>query len=146
MRALIDTNLFVYASFDDFPYHQKSLDFLKSCAVSSDSWYVTWGIVYEYAQVVTRTPPFKNPLSLLQAWDNVEKFLSFPNVSILREGEEHSARFASLAKEHSGLTGTILHDFHNLVIMKENDLNVVYTADTDFHRFKGIRVINPLQS
>lgn len=146
MRAVIDTNLFVYATYPAFSQHAISKKFLKSCLAGSDSWYLSWGIVYEYLRVVTDARLFENGvLGLPQAIQNVLRFTAASPVEILQETTDHLERLQSFGDKSGISAGGILHDVHTVVLMQEHDVKIIYTADTDFHRFEGIKVVNPLQ-
>lgn len=146
MRAFIDTNIFVYATYPEFPQYEKALAFLKSCLKGHDSWYVSWGVIYEYLRVVTHPGLFTGErLSLLAAIENVRKFVSSPQVEILTETPEHLDRLEDLAKESQQLAGNILHDAHSVVMMREHEVTTIISTDTDFHRFNQIKVMNPLK-
>lgn len=145
MRAAIDTNIFVYATYSSFPQFRIARDFLKLCVEGTDLWYVSWGVVYEYLRVVTHRQIFpEETLSFDLALANVLQFSSSPHVEFIAETADHPKALENLKKENSSLAGNILHDAHLVVLMREHDLSTIYTADTDFHRFKNISVTNPL--
>jgi len=146
MRAFIDTNLFVYATYPAFPEHTQAKDFLKNCLEGSDLWFLSWSVVYEYLRVVTHTSLFtKGALTLDKAIENVLNFSSARNVEILSETAEHPKTLMSLAKETRNLSGNLIHDAHHVILMKEHDIKKIYTTDTDLHRFSEIEVVNPLK-
>lgn len=146
MRGFIDTNIFVYATYPKFKEYPKAIGFLRECLQGKDSWHTSWSVVYEYLRVVTHPQLFLGEtIALAKALDNVDKFCSAPNVEILQETEVH---FLTLKKEGGPLhniRGNLLHDLHMVILMKEHDVKKILTADTDFHRFSDIEVINPLK-
>lgn len=145
MRTFIDTNVFVYASYLAFPQYSKCREFLRSCLEGSNSWYLSWGVIYEYLSVVTHSKLFSNEvLSLQQAIQNVLRFASAPNVDILQETAEHTRYLEALTEELQPVSGGLLHDAHSVALMREHDLKTICSSDSDFHRFKGIEVSNPL--
>ena len=145
MRVFIDTNVFVYATYPQFPQHIACRDFLKECLTGSDAWYLSWGVIYEYLRVVTHPKLFGGEgLSFSGALENVLLFLSSSHVEILQETAEHVRTLQALEFEYQPLGGNILHDAHNVCLMREHNLSKIATVDTDFHRFKGIKVVNPL--
>jgi uncharacterized protein len=147
MRAFIDTNIFVYATYPRFPQSVKSREFLKSCLSGQNSWYLSWGVIYEYLRVVTHPRLFpEGALPFQHALENVTKFSATASVEILTETSEHARFLRDLVQEPARLAGNILHDAHLVALMREHDLSVIYTADTDLNRFKGIEVVNPLAS
>lgn len=150
MRAFIDTNIFVYATYSKFVQHEKAVGFLKKCLKENHSWYLSWHVLYEYLKVVTHPNLFSGEtIPLSKAIQNMEKFCSTPNVEILQETSRHLQileNFNLFNLEVRSLKGNILHDVHTLILMKEHDLKKIYTADTDFNRFREIEVINPIFS
>ena len=145
MRTFIDTNVFIYASFKEFPQHAKSYAFLKDCLAGSDSWYVSWSVVYEYLRVATHPKLFSGEgLSLSRAVQNVLRFTSSGRVEILQETSEHHRYLNDLSLEPHPVSGSVLHDAHHVVLMREHDIKAIATTDSDLHRFKGIEVFNPL--
>jgi len=146
LRALIDTNLFVYGTYRQFREYEKARNFLQTCQQGEDRWYLAWGVIYEYLSVVTQPEIFKpDGLSFTQALDNVRRFCRSPFVEILQEGEDHMQTLEALSDEYPSLRGGIHHDAHLVTLMREHEISAIYSTDTDFHRFKGIRVINPIE-
>lgn len=146
MRAFIDTNIFVYATYPAFPQHSKCRELIASCLRGSDSWCLSWGAVYEYLSVVTNPKLFSDEvLPLPKAIQNILQFASARNVEVLQETPEHPRYLKALAEESQPVSGALFHDAHIVALMREHDLKKIYSCDSDFHRFKGIQVINPLQ-
>lgn len=146
MRAFIDTNIFVYASYSRFHQHHKALAFLKDCPRGSDIWCLGYSVIYEYLKVVTEKRLFsEGTLTLEKALANIESFFSAKNVEILGETEEHIGFLREMNRVMPHLSGGLLHDAHIVALMKEHSVKRIYTADTDFNKFSGITVVNPVQ-
>lgn len=146
MRAYVDTNIFVYATYPSYPQHEKARNFLKACADGSDTWFLSWGVVYEYLRVVTHPGLFsKERISFPKAVENVLRFTSSKNVELLTETPEHTKLLSALTQEMKTISGNLLHDAHHAVLMREHDLKKIFTTDTDFHRFAGLEVVDPLR-
>lgn len=45
---------------------------------------------------------------------------------------------------HPKIAGNLIHDLHTAVLMKEHGITEIRTADTDFHQFAFLRVVDPL--
>jgi toxin-antitoxin system PIN domain toxin len=146
MRAFIDTNIFVYATYPSFSEHEKARGFLKACLEGSDSWFLSWGVIYEYLRVVNHAGLFsREVLSFPKAVENVLHFASAKNVDILTEASEHANLLSSLASKMRSLSGNLIHDAHHVLLMREHDLKKIFSADTDLNRFQGLEVVNPLR-
>lgn len=146
MRAVIDTNIFVYATYKSFSQHGEAIDFLKSCQNQSQNFLISWGIIYEYLRVVTHDKLFpKGALSFKQALENVQKFCDYENVTIMTETAEHFRILNRLQTSLKRLKGNIIHDSHIVALMMEHDIKKIYTNDVDFRIFPEIKVINPVK-
>ncbi len=147
MRALIDTNIFVYASYTSFAEHAAAKEFLRTCAKGSDAYAITWGIIYEYLRVVTHPSLFPHgALSFAQASENVDRFSQLTSVELLQETSNHWQVLRDVVEDAGRARGNLLHDCHIVALMCEHDIRRIYTADADFRRFKGIEVVNPLKA
>lgn len=144
MRTFIDTNIFVYSSYPQFPQFLKSREFLESCLKGADLWYLSWSVIYEYLAVVTQPEIFPGKrVTLDEAIQNILEFARPPCVEILQETTEHSSYLKELTQESHPVEGARFHDAHIVALMREHDLKRIATNDTDFHRFKEIEVVNP---
>jgi len=141
---VIDTNLLVYAADEDFPGQIEMRRLLRQWSGSSEPWYVTWSIVYEFLSVATQRSAFAHPLSFSQAWQFIEALRAFTSFKILMETERHTEVVGALASEYPHMAGTRFHDLHIAAVMREHGITDIRTADTDFHQFKFLRVSNPL--
>lgn len=142
---VVDTNIFITAVCEEADFHEKALAFVRSCLSQNEPWFATWGIFYEFLRVTTHKGVFKKPLSSRQAWDFLDVILSSPKFSFLDETADHPKMIAETINEFSDISGNIWHDAHTVCLMKENGIREVVTADTDFHRFSGIKVMNPFK-
>lgn len=146
MRSLIDTTLFVYATYPACAEHPAARAFLRQCATGGEAYAVSWGIVYEYLRVVTHPRLFPgSTVAFDKAAENVGRFCQLPNVEILQETPRHWDFLHTVVRDTGRLRGNILHDCHIATLMREHDIRRIYTADSHFRLFKGITVVNPLR-
>lgn len=141
---VVDTNLLVYAAIRESPGHEQMQSMVQEWGVSSEAWFVTWSIVYEFLCVTTQRFAFARPLSFSQSWEFIEALRRFRSFGILMETDLHAEVVHDLAREYPHISGTKFHDLHIAAIMKEHGITEIRTADTDFHQFKFLRVSNPL--
>jgi len=71
----------------------------------------------------------------LQAW------LALPHVQIAQPSNTHFARLRA-ELERLGTAGNLTTDAHLAVLAMERGY-VLYSTDTDFSRFSGLRWVNP---
>jgi hypothetical protein len=142
---VVDTNVLVYAADRDALAHARCRERLLTWRMQAEPWYLTWGIVYEFLRVTTHARVLRNPWAPAQAWSFVEALLAAPALSLLTESERHASVAAGLVADVPGLTGNLLHDAHTVALMREHGVRAIYTRDTDFHRFPGVEVLDPLR-
>lgn len=145
MVFVVDTNLLVYAAIRECPGHDLMRRAMREWGASSEAWFVTWSIVYEFLSVTTHRVAFARPLSFSQSWEFIEALRGFPSFGILIETDLHAELVRDLAREYPHLSGAQFHDLHIAAIMKEHGIREIRTADTDFHQFKFLRVTNPVR-
>lgn len=142
---VVDTNILVYAADRAAPEHEACRSRLEVWRASSDPWYLTWPIMYEFLRVTTHSRVLRRPWSLREAWAFIQALQASPGLSFLVEGERHESTFEAIATELPDLRGSILHDAHTAALMRENGVRIIYTRDNDFHRFPFLEVRDPIR-
>ncbi len=146
MGGVIDTNILLYAANRDAGKHGRATAFLKKKAgTGAERWYFTEGIFYEFLRVTTHPKVFDRPLTWREALRFLKPFLESPAFQILYPGEEHWDFLGRVLAEVTHPSGNLFFDIRTVVLMRENGIREIYSADTDFLQFSGIRVINPLR-
>lgn len=140
----VDTNLLIYAANANFPGRQRMRKLLDEWSTSSEAWCATWSVVYEFMRVVTHPMIFTHPLTFAEAWSFIESLCASPSFGILVETDRHAEVVRDLTREYPRLSGNRLHDLHIAALMREHGVTEIRTADTGFHEFKFLRVVNPL--
>lgn len=140
----VDTNLLLYAVNPDAPDHDRARELLEAWRTGERSWFVTWGIIYEFLRVSTHAGVFPAPLDLQRARTWIEALLAAPPCGVLVESERHGDALKEVTRLHPRIAGNIVHDLHTAVLLKEHGIEEIRTTDTDFHQFKFLRVVNPL--
>ncbi len=141
---VVDTNVLVYASNEDSPWHGACRDWLDHQLRRADAWYTTWPILYEFLRVITHRRVLAEPWSVSAAWKFVEALLASPGLDVLVPTPRHADVAGQVFSEIPHLAGNILHDAHTAILMREHGIRRVCTRDTDFHRFPFLEVVDPL--
>jgi toxin-antitoxin system PIN domain toxin len=141
---VVDTNILLYAVNPDSPDHSKASRMLEEWRRDDRPWFLTWGIAYEFLRVSTHPTVFPRPLSLGQSHAWMDLLLATPSLGVLVETQRHRQVLAELAGRLPRLAGNVIHDFHTAVLMREHGVTEIRTADTDFHQFPFLEVVNPL--
>ncbi|MCD6569342.1 MAG: PIN domain-containing protein [Deltaproteobacteria bacterium] len=142
---VVDTNILLYAADKSMPEYNVCRRLLETWRSQSSVWYLTWDIVYEFLRVVTHPRVFRNPWNIIDAWSFVQALLASPGLQILAETDRHSKIVQDVFKELPHIRGNLVFDTHTAILMKEHGVDMIYTHDTDFHRFPFVEVIDPLQ-
>jgi toxin-antitoxin system PIN domain toxin len=145
MAGVIDTNILLYAANKDAEEHRSAVTFLEAVGSGADQWYLTEGILYEFLRVTTHPKVFDRPLSWRQAVQFLDALVQNPNIQILRADEKHWEVLQEILPEINHPAGNLFFDIRTLALMREHGVREIYSADTDFLQFSGIRVINPLK-
>lgn len=143
---VVDTNLLVYAVNAGAPEHPVARTAVESWLEGSEQGYLPWSVIYEFLRVTTHHATFARPLTLLESWALVDRFLASPSLAVLSETPRHQTIMRELAEAFPRVKGRQVHDLHLVALMKEHGISEIRTADTDFHRFPFLRVVNPLTS
>ncbi|MGH9367845.1 MAG: TA system VapC family ribonuclease toxin [Thermoanaerobaculia bacterium] len=141
---VVDTNILVYAAAPATREHVAARAALERWRSGVEPFYVTWPILYEFLRVVTHRTFSERPATIVEGWGFLEPLLDTPSLGVLAETERHGAILEELIRDYPAIAGNALHDFHTAVMMKEHGISEIRTADTDFHQFRFLRVVNPL--
>jgi len=145
MAGVIDTNILLYAANRDAEEHALAVTFLTDAGTGAEPWYFTEGILYEFLRVTTHPRVFDRPLSWQEAMRFLSPVLQSPRFQVLQAGAEHWNILAQVLGEVSHPAGNLFFDIRTVVLMREHGIREIYSADTDFLQFSGIRVVNPLK-
>lgn len=143
---LVDTNILVYASDADSPFHAACRGWLERQRRRADAWYTTWSILYEFLRVTTHPRVMRQSWNVTEAWSFVQAMLASPGLGILVPTERHPMVAEQVFGETPHLAGNLLHDAHTAILMREHGIRQICTRDADFHRFPFLEVIDPLQA
>jgi hypothetical protein len=139
----VDTNLLVYAHREDSPWHEAAQRRLKELAEAGLPWAIPWPCVHEFLSIVTSPRVFSPPTPLDRAIKQVEAWMGSPTLHLIGEGLGYWMRLKSTL-ETGNIAGPKVHDARIHAICRDQGVGVLWSADRDFNRFQGLRVINPL--
>lgn len=140
---VLDTNVLIYAVNAAAPEHQACRAELEARMSASMSWFLTWGIVYEFLRAVThRVFPARKPFE--EAWALIDTVLRSPGCTLLVETDRHRDVLAHVVAEVPGVSSNQMHDAHIATLMREHGIRQIVTRDVGFHRFPWIEVVDPL--
>jgi uncharacterized protein len=139
---LLDANLLIYARVSDFPQHEPARAWLETEMNGRTGVGLPWPSLLAFVRLVSNPRTFERPLSVTEAWTQVEEWLDLPVTWMPTPTERHRPIVASLIPEVG--RAELLPDAHLAALAMEYGL-VLCSTDRDFSRFTGLRWRNPLE-
>ena len=145
MAGIIDTDILLYAANRDAEEHSVAAGFLAEAARSTEPWFLTEGILYEFFRVSTHPRVFSKPLDWKEAMRFLKPFLESPNFLVLTAENRHWRLLEEVLASVTHPSGNLFFDIRTAVLMREHGIREIYTTDSDFLQFPEIKVLNPLR-
>jgi hypothetical protein len=138
---LVDANILLYAEDSSSPHHTRSREFWDAALSGNEPVYLCWTVISAFIRISTNYRVFERPLTLDQALGKVRSWLTQPCVRIAVPTDNHFNAFSSLL-EAGQAAGNLVTDAHIAALAREYGLTL-YSTDSDFSRFPGIKWKNP---
>jgi uncharacterized protein len=139
----VDTNVLVYAHRAESAFHTAAYACLQQLAEGGQPWGLPVSCLHEFLAVVTNPKIFSPASSYAQALAQVDAWLASPTAQVLHSGLQHWRILSDLTRK-AKLQGGQFHDARIATICLENGVSLLWSADRDFGRFKGLKTVNPL--
>ena len=138
----VDTNILVYAHRKDSPQHASAAAAIKRLAEGAAPWGIPWPCVHEFLSVSTNLRIFQAPSPPAAAVRQVEIWMESPTLRLLGElaGYWSELRATFLRGK---LTGAQVHDARIHAICRACGVGELWSADRDFSRTRGMKIVNP---
>ena len=140
---LIDANLLIYAHDAGAAVHQRSKEWLERTLEAGELTGFAWATLLAFLRITTSPRPFAAPFTSEEAASIVMGWLSNPSASLLHPTERHWTILSKLIEEGQA-KGPLVMDAHLAALAIEHGATLC-TTDRDFTRFKGLRLLNPLE-
>jgi len=141
---LVDANLLSYAVNAAAPQHAATRRWLDGRINSSASVGLPWASLLAFLRLITNSRVFQQPLSMADAWKQVDAWLHSGSAWVPTPTDRHGAILARLLAA-PGVHGNLVPDAHLAALAIEHGLELNST-DGDFARFTGLRWRNPIAS
>lgn len=139
---LPDANLLIYAYDAGSPWHAKSAAWWTSTLNGNQRVGMAWVVALAFLRISTHTGINENPMSVAEFGAILESWEQTGLVEYLMPGRQHRSLMLRLLSE-CGTSGNLTNDAHLAALAVENGA-VIYSHDTDFHKFPEIHWVNPL--
>jgi uncharacterized protein len=140
---LVDANLLIYAHNTLAQQHERAKQWLLATLDSDETIGLAWAPLLAFLRITTGIRSFIDPMSLAEAGGIVTGWLAHPRVSVLQPTERHWTILGRLLAEGQA-RGPLVMDAHLAALAIEHGATLC-TTDRDFTRFKGLRLLNPLE-
>jgi toxin-antitoxin system PIN domain toxin len=139
----LDTNILVHAHREDSEWHAAAGRCVTGLAEGQAAWAIPWPCVHEFLAIVTHARIFNPPTPLSAALDQVDAWLESPSLAVIAEEDGYWQGLRALLGA-SRVAGPAVHDARIAALCRQHGVRELWSADRDFARFKGLRVVNPL--
>ncbi len=142
--VFLDTNVLVYARFDDSPGHAQTVAFLQRLAEAGAEACISSQVLAEFYAVVTSPRRVRRPLAPAEAAQATRSYLD-TGISVLYPSET-TLRLALQLASARGVQGQAIFDAFIVATMLDHGVRTIVTAnEADFRAFEGLTVLNPLR-
>jgi predicted nucleic acid-binding protein len=86
---------------------------------------------------------FRKPWTAKKAWSFVQALVASTSLGFLVPTDRHVDVAGEVLRELPHTAGNLMHDAHTATLMREHGIKVIYTRDTDFHRFPFLEPRDP---
>jgi len=86
----------------------------------------------------------RRPWSTVQSWKFVTALLASPGISVLVATLRHSDVAGEVFAELPHLAGSVMHDAHTAILMREHGVRRICTRDMNFHQFPFLEIVDPV--
>lgn len=138
---LVDVNLLVYAKMDVMDHHEATREWLDGRLSGHYGVGLPWSSLLSFVRLVTNRRVFDNPMSIKDAWSQVDEWLALPPVFTPEPALAYQDILRRLMREVS--RPDLVPDAQLAALAIEYGLTL-QSADRDFARFTGLKWENPL--
>jgi toxin-antitoxin system PIN domain toxin len=139
---LLDSNLLLYAKFEDLPQHARAKVWVEEQLNGPARIGIPWQASLAFLRLATNARVFAQPLTIAAAWKQLMEWLDHPRVWIPEPTEDHASVLRDLLLD-ANITGNLIADAHLAALSIEHGLTVC-SADSDFARFPDVSWLNPM--
>lgn len=140
---LPDVNLLIYAVDETSPRHDAARTWLEATLSGTETVALAWMVLLAFVRLSTHPAAFSQPLSTDEAMDLVDGWLDQPCATVINPTVRHPTVLRDLLRP-LGSAGNLTSDAHLAALAIEHGAEL-YSCDSDFSRFSGLRWIDPLR-
>jgi uncharacterized protein len=138
---LPDVNVLVHAHNADSAVHASARRWWDGCLAGPEGVGLAWAALLGFIRLTTNRKIVAAPFRVQDATARIASWLDLPHVHLAQPSDTHFARLRA-ELERLGTAGNLTTDAHLATLAMERGY-VLYSTDTDFARFPGLRWVNP---
>lgn len=140
---LLDVNILIYAYDSSSARHDDSRTLLEEHLSDTETVGFAWTVLLAFLRLSTKPTIFESPLSIDEAFDIIDSWLDQPNSIVVHPTDRHSIVMRELLST-LGSGGNLTSDAHLGALSIEHGAEL-WSYDSDFSRFTGVRWFDPLK-
>jgi toxin-antitoxin system PIN domain toxin len=141
---LPDVNVLVHAHNADSPTHAAARRWWDGCLAGSEGVGLAWATILGFVRITTNRRIVARPLAVADVMERIQVWLALPHFHIAQPSDRHFPRLRTQL-ERLGTAANLTTDAHLAVLAMERGY-VLYSTETDFARFEGLRWIDPCRT
>ena len=138
-----DINLLVYAYNAEAPGHERARIWWETSLSEPRPVGLPWAVMLGYMRLMTSRTVRIEPFTPSEAIGDIRSWLERPQVVVLNPGPRHLDLIQQLM-DTAGASGQLTTDVHLAALAIEHQAEV-FSNDSDFSRFPGLRWTDPLR-
>jgi toxin-antitoxin system PIN domain toxin len=139
---LPDVNLLVYTTDESSPHCRQARSWLEEALSGTEEVGFAWLALVGFIRIATNPAVFSSPLSTAGAFEYVESWLGAPVATVVQPTDRHAVRLRELLESIGSTAGNLTSDAHLAALAIEHGAEL-FSHDTDFARFEGLRWHDP---
>ena len=139
--SLPDVNVLVHAHNADSAVHERARRWWDACLSGAEGVGLAWAVILGFVRITTNRKVVARPLAVRDVMQRLQTWLALPHVHVAQPSETHLTRL-SAELERLGTAANLTTDAHLAVLAMERGY-VLFSTDSDFARFAGLRWVNP---
>lgn len=139
---VVDANVLLYAYNPASRHHESCRVWLEDSINGTEPVGLPWQTILAFLRISTSSRVFERPLDCTEAVRIVDEWLACPTVTVVEPSQDYWRVLKEQLRE-AQISGPLVSDAALAGLALEHGA-AVCTTDRDFQRFRGLRLLDPL--
>lgn len=140
---LLDANVLLYAYSPASEHHEPCRAWLDAALNGTEQVGLPWQTILAFVRIATNARVFRRPLRAVDAIEIVDEWLECPQVILVGPTDDYWA-VLKVQLADAQVCGPLVTDAALASLALEQGARLC-TTDRDFARFRGLKLVNPLE-